>query len=149
MKQKGHFTAFYIETLVMILVFVGIILVLTQVFAAAKKKSAEAKTLTTAVCLAENLAEAFQAAETPDELYRLLDAAGTHESDGSLSGSVNSFTALYNDDMKLAPGGAYRMEMNWGTAESGQISGLVTVIHDGSALWSLPLSSAGKEGFAR
>ena len=49
-KKSAHITAFYLETLLLITVFIAIILVLTQVFAA----------------------EAFSLAETPEALRELV-----------------------------------------------------------------------------
>ena len=57
MKQKRHITGFYIETLLLILVFVSIILVITNIFGMARVSSARARHLTTAVALAQNTAE--------------------------------------------------------------------------------------------
>ena len=57
--MKKHITSFYAETLILILVFVAVILTLTQVFGLAKKQSEEAKLLTSAVTLAQNAAEAL------------------------------------------------------------------------------------------
>ena len=39
MKRNGHITAFYLETLLLIVVFIGIILVLTQVFGLGRVQS--------------------------------------------------------------------------------------------------------------
>ena len=72
MKERGHNTAFYIETLVMILVFVVIILVLTKVFAIAKTDSTEAQRLTDSVSIAQNAAEVVQASESRDAAEYLL-----------------------------------------------------------------------------
>ena len=58
MKKNGPITAFYLETLLLIVVFIGIILVLTQVFGLSRTQSREARRLTDAVILAQNGAEA-------------------------------------------------------------------------------------------
>ena len=47
MKKQEHITAFYVETLLLILVFIAIILVLTHVFGLGKVQSSRAKLLTT------------------------------------------------------------------------------------------------------
>ena len=57
MKKNGHITGFYLETLLLIVVFIAIILVLTQVFGLAQVQSVRAKQLTEAVTLAGNAAE--------------------------------------------------------------------------------------------
>ena len=64
MKQRRHLTAFYLETLIMILVVVGILIVLTQVMGSSRNQSARAKRLTEAVVIAQNTAEV--AAQYPD-----------------------------------------------------------------------------------
>ena len=64
MKVKKHITSFYIETLILVLVFVAVILTLAQVFGLAKKQSEEAKMLTAAVTVAQNAAEAFSVSDT-------------------------------------------------------------------------------------
>ncbi|MBP5749160.1 MAG: hypothetical protein J6X24_00040 [Firmicutes bacterium] len=73
MKSKHeHTTAFYIETILLIVSFVAVILVLTNVFGLGKLESAKARDLTNAVRLAESSAECFAAAEGPAELTDLL-----------------------------------------------------------------------------
>jgi hypothetical protein len=74
--KKHQITAFYLETLLLIAVFVAVILVLTQLFGAARAQSSGAKTLTNAVILAENAAESAAAAENPEELASLLNRNG-------------------------------------------------------------------------
>ncbi len=149
MKKRGPVTAFYIETLLMIVVFIGIILVLSRVFAVSRQKSVRAESLTTAVCLAENAAEAFYAARTPDELYSLLNYTGKEDVSGSLKGNDASFTAVYNERMEPDEAGAFRLEMNWQTDSEGFSSGNVTVQYMQESIYFLPLSAAGKEGFKR
>lgn len=73
MKRKQHITAFYLETLLMIVVFISIILVLTRVFGSARLQSVEAKRLTAAVTLAQNTAEAVSASGSPQDLLDLLN----------------------------------------------------------------------------
>ena len=54
MKQKAQTTSFYVETLLLIAVFVAIILGLTQIFGLAEAESSRSEQLTGAVMLAEN-----------------------------------------------------------------------------------------------
>ena len=58
MKQRRHLTTFYLETLIKILVVIGILLVLTQVLGSSRNQSARAKRLTEAVTIAQSTAEA-------------------------------------------------------------------------------------------
>ncbi|MBR5641887.1 MAG: hypothetical protein IKW92_07130 [Firmicutes bacterium] len=74
MKNKHeHITAFYIETILLIVCFIAVILLLTNVFGLGKLESTKAKDLTNAVRLAESAAERFAAAEGPAELTELLN----------------------------------------------------------------------------
>ena len=105
--MKKHITSFYVETLILILVFVAVILTLTQVFGMAKKQSEEAKLLTSAVTLAQNAAEALSvsAAESPEALLSLLDEGGN----ASISNGI--LTASYDADMTPDPDGLLRVEV--------------------------------------
>ena len=146
MKKRGHNTAFYIETLLLITVFIGIILILTQIFAVSRKKSAEARNLTTAVLLAENAAEAFYAAESPEQFPEILfdDKKIAEEATGELAQSV---IFLYNKNMEPDPEGAFSVVIEWTSPEDGFTRGSVRVSENGTELYELPLSSAGKEDF--
>lgn len=74
--KKQQLTSFYLEALLLIVVFVAMILVLTGVFGASRAQSAQAQRLTNAVMLASNAAEAVAAADSPEELAVLLDENG-------------------------------------------------------------------------
>lgn len=103
MKRKQHITAFYLETLLMIVVFISIILVLTRVFGGARARSAEAKRLTAAVTLAQNAAEAVAASADPRELWELLDADGNAVLQEDAATGQALVTAVYDADMKPVP----------------------------------------------
>ena len=68
MNKRHPITAFYIEALILIMVFVGIILLLTQIFGAGRMLSSDADRLTRAVGLAQNAAEAVAASEDLSDL---------------------------------------------------------------------------------
>ena len=112
MKRKEHITSFYLETLLLIVVFVGIILVMTQVFGMARARSSQAKEKTSAVCLCQNAAEAFAAADSSQELVNLLN--DNHnvflESADDNQGLVNAF---YNTDRKPNENGSLKIEISW------------------------------------
>ena len=112
MKRKEHITSFYLETLLLIVVFVGIILVLTQVFGIARARSSLAKEKTSAVCLCQNAAEAFAAADSSQELVNLLNENHNVflESADDTQGLVNAF---YNTDRKPNENGSLRIEISW------------------------------------
>lgn len=109
--RKQQITAFYLETLLLIVVFVGIILVLTRVFGIARQESRSAKLLTDAVCLAENAAEAVSASDSPEQLLEILDGGGNAtlaEKDGH-----PVVTVSYDTDMTPDPAGPLRLDVTW------------------------------------
>jgi len=120
MKRKEHITAFYLETLVLILVFIAIILVLTSIFGMAKARSGEAKLLTNAVTLAGNAAEAVSAAGSEEELLSLLDREGNAQKMPDTAG----VTAFYDTDMRPDPAGKLRLDVTW-LPEEGEAGTLV------------------------
>ena len=107
MKDRGHSTAFYIETLVMIMIFVVIILVLTKVFAIAKADSINAKELTNAVAMAQNTAEVIQSSESKDEFITLMDEDGNVTEDG------DTVVIRYDKDNKADSQGIYAVNVTW------------------------------------
>ena len=74
--KKHQMTSFYLEALLLVVVFVAMILVLTEVFGTARVQSAAAQQLTRAVTLAANAAEAVSAAQSPEQAAALLDEGG-------------------------------------------------------------------------
>ncbi len=156
MKQKGHNTAFYIETLLLIVVFIGIILVLTRIFGMARKKSVEAREKTSAICLCQNTAEAFAAAGDSKELLDLLnekDNASIEEM-GDKKGRI---TAAYAADMTPDPKGSLKVEIAWepDPSESGNPAGGDRILLQGTiqakkgkkVIYTVTTSSYGKEGW--
>ena len=109
MKKQGHITGFYLETLMLIVVFISIILVLTQVFGLAQLQSVKAKQLTDAVVLAGNAAEAVSASDSTDELLSLLNENGNAVPRTDTAG----VTAHYGDDLTPEPDGRYRVDVTW------------------------------------
>ena len=115
MKRHRHITGFYLETLMLIVVFLMIILVLTQVFGLAQMQSTKAKRLTGAVILAQNAAEAVSASETPEDLLALLN-----ENDNAFPMTDTAgVTACYDSDLNPAAGGTYRVDVTWLPEEAG------------------------------
>ena len=109
MKKQSHITGFYLETLMLIVVFVLIILVLTQVFGLAKMQSTRAKELNGAVILAQNAAEAAAASETPEELLKLLNENGNAVPMTEPAG----VTVRYDRDLNPDAEGDYRVDVTW------------------------------------
>ena len=104
-----HLRSFYLETLMLIVVFVLIILVLTQVFGLAQMQSTRAKELNGAVILAQNAAEAVAASETPEELLKLLNENGNAVPMTEPAG----VTARYDRDLNPDAEGNYRVDVTW------------------------------------
>lgn len=107
--SRRRMTSFYLEALLLILVFVAIILVLTQVFGLGKVQSAQARTLTEGVHLAVNGAEAFAASASPEELAAILDEGGN----AALMTDTAGVTARYDMDLQPDPRGRLTMEIYW------------------------------------
>ena len=109
MKKNGHITAFYVETLLLILVFIAIILVLTSIFGMAKAQSREARLLTNAVTLAGNAAEAVSASGSEEELLALLDERDNAVEMPDAVGVI----ASYDADMSPDPKGKLHLHVTW------------------------------------
>lgn len=133
MKKKQHITAFYMEMLVLIAVFIVIILVLTKVFALSRQQSAKARTLTNAVCLAENAAEMWAAATDEETFFSMFGRDGnvcTLEENGH-----RIYQARYDDDMAPAAEGSFLVHVEWipEGGESGDfVTGRITVYWSGN-----------------
>ncbi|MCR2047457.1 hypothetical protein NSB25_09215 [Acetatifactor muris] len=121
-EGKGqHITSFYMETLVLALIFIAVILVLTKVFALSGQMSGKAKVLTNAVHLAENAAEALAASDSLEMLAVLLEEDGNVEilrQDGQ-----EVLQARYDEKMKPAADGSFLVEVLW-VPEAGNENGL-------------------------
>lgn len=148
MKSKHeHITAFYIETLLLIVSFVLVILMLTNVFGLGKRESSRAQDLTNAVRLAETGAEAFAAAEGPAELAEILD-----EGNVTLASTSSQYPvppkdrlpalifAYYDKDLQPVPEdqSVYRLVISWtpddktASGDSVLANGTVSVNRTGS-----------------
>ena len=131
MKRQGHITGFYLETLMLIVVFLSIILVLTQVFGLAQQQSAKAKQLTGAVVLAGNAAEAVSASGTAEELLTLLNENGN----AAMMQDTAGVTALYGEDLAPEAAGSYRVDVTWlpEATETGTMIRSVVEVRRGAA----------------
>lgn len=127
MKRTNHITAFYLETILLVIVFMGVIIVLTNIFGSSKKISSSAKQLNTAVCLAGNAAEAISASKSAQEAAKLMDADDNVQITDQASASL--FRVNYDEHMRPAEDGIYHVDVVWepeasntGTLVSGHIS---------------------------
>ncbi|MBQ9157236.1 MAG: hypothetical protein IJ137_10705 [Eubacterium sp.] len=134
MKKNQHITAFYLETILLIVVFMAIIMVLTNVFGAGRRQTVRARRLNNAVCLAENAAEAVSASDSLDKLETLLNQADNARrlEEGMSPGLV----ARYDENMSPDPEGHYMVLVSWTTAGSSVRAGdyvesTIKVIYEG------------------
>ena len=130
MKQKAQTTSFYVETLLLIVVFIAIILGLTQIFGLAEAESSRSAQLTGAVMLAENAAEAVSASRSAGELLALLD-----EGSARLEGSVVS--ARYGAELRPDPAGPYELRVSWEPEAGGLVNSTIEVLREGRGLYTL------------
>lgn len=147
MKRNGQITAFYFETLLLIVVFLAIILVLTQVFGLARQQTAAARQLTDAVMLAGNAAEAVSVSADPGELLALLNENGNAAERPDSSG----VTVRYDDGKNPDPLGAYRVDVSWQpekTEKGTMVTSVIQVLHGESEepVYSLETASFREEG---
>ena len=117
MKNERRMTAFYLETVLMVIIFVLVILIMVRVLGIAKLQSARADQMTSAVCLAQNAAEAAASSDSEQELLKLLDENGNAalEKDGGTS----FVTAGYDAQMRPDKSGPLKVEVSWDPAKSG------------------------------
>lgn len=123
MRKGQSITAFYVESLLLILVFIGILLALTQIFGLSRRESVQAKLLTNAVTLAQNAADDFLSGQ-----YGLTREEGD---DGR----------RYTADMAPDPDGRLSVRIHW-TRQADMLEGTVSVYDDQQSelLFSLPLA---------
>ncbi len=110
MKTRNHITAFYVEALLLIVVFIGIIMVLTGVFGQGIMRSSEAKALTESVILAENAAEMAAASDSGEEL---LTRMNENNNARTLTDGVYTVEARYNEDLEADENGKYIVDISW------------------------------------
>ena len=106
--KRRHITGFYIETLVLIVIFVTVVLVLTQIFGVSRNESRSARMLTNAVTLAENAAEAVSASRDPEALAQLLNTDNNAQYD-----EEEGVLAYYGPDLNPAADGVYLVQAGW------------------------------------
>ncbi|WP_305116496.1 hypothetical protein [Acutalibacter muris] len=100
---------FYIEMLLLVAVFTGVILVLSNVFATAKEQSSNAKSLNGAVQLAENAAEIVGGTDDHSEMVDLLGG----DNNAACHLESQKLLARYNGDMEPDPDGGFLVVITW------------------------------------
>ena len=109
MRDKHRITVFYIEMLLLVAVFTGVILVLSNVFATAKEQSSNAKSLNGAVQLAENAAEIDGGTDDHSEMVDLLGG----DNNAACHLESQKLLARYNGDMEPDPDGGFLVVITW------------------------------------
>lgn len=136
MKNKHRITVFYMEMLLLVAVFTGVILVLSGVFAAAREQSSEARTLNGAVRLAENAAEIVTGTDDRSEMVDLLgenNSAACHL-------ESKKMLARYNVDLEPDPDGGFLVLITW-EEQDGLVDYDITVTwQDGEPVYKLETS---------
>ena len=145
--KRQHITAFYLETVILIVVFVGIILILTRVFGIGKKEGESARILTDAVSLSENAAEAIASSGSPQEVADLLNSNGN----AWVEEDTDEIWAVYGTDRSADPNGPLRLQITWepeirdtGTLVSNDI--LVWYLEQPDPVYTLQTAVFVKEG---
>lgn len=110
-NKKRHMSNFYIETLILVVIFIAVILMLTKVFALSRRMSIRAGLLTKAVHLAENAAEAVAASQGPKTLQELLEESGNTRLSEEGEGAV--LDVWYDGEMNPVRDGGFRVEITW------------------------------------
>lgn len=136
-KRQQHITAFYMEMLVLIAVFMVVILVLTQVFALSRRQSTQARVLTNAVCLAENTAQLVAASDSWETFVALLGEGWRIPTRNDADRMIR---CAYYDDVGEKPlqesTGNYYVEVEWipaGEDAAGLMEGCIAVYWRGGA----------------
>ncbi|MBO6164307.1 MAG: type II secretion system protein [Lachnospiraceae bacterium] len=147
MKKRGEITAFYVETLVMIVVMIGILLVLTRIFGIARGESVRAKRLSEAVTIAQNIEESLQldtSEKLPEGTLPLRDIEEKRES------TTEQYIGYYDwTDTDSTTARTYRVEVTrqWLSDTLAQDTIAVSAEDGGEAIYTLQARSylRGKE----
>ena len=139
MKNKhAHVTAFYLETLLMILVFVAVILMLTQVFGQSRKLSAEAGYLSDAATISESVSAAVRASESEEQLLSILVLAAGESKEAPArmldDAGVPTIEATFDETLAPAADGPYTVTATWEKTEGARgdyVESEITVYRDG------------------
>lgn len=130
-KKSIHLTAFYVETLVMVIAFACVLLILTQIMGTSRKQSSRARHLNEGVRLAQEAAEALSYARSPDELGELLGQDGQAE---KLDRDVLTYRTYFDENgLPAVDDWYYSVDTTWEPdADSRRfINSTITVNHKG------------------
>lgn len=136
MRDRHRITAFYMEMLLLVMVFTGVIVILSGVFATAKEQSSKARSLNGAVRLAENAAEIVAGTDDRSEMVDLLGG------DNSAACHLESkkIIARYNGDMEPDPDGGFLVAITWDDKEDLVDYNITVTWQDGDPVYELETS---------
>lgn len=111
MRQRRS-TAFYVESLLLVLFILAAAAVLVQTFAAARGQALEARRLTGGQQVAQNISEYFYAASGEDDFWQLLEDDPAFEvgADGTVRTQASGEAFLARAEYSAQPGTAGRMD---------------------------------------
>ena len=127
-------TGFYLEAIVILLVFILVIHTLVRVYAGSRSASQDAQRLTDAVILASNGAELVLASDTPDKLMEFLK-------EGNPKQENSVITVHFDDTLELAPDGEHELVIDWQETEADFVHAVITVYHRGTEVYTLTTGS--------
>ncbi len=144
MKESNRSISFYVEALMLILVFVVVLVTLARLFGASISNSQSARTLTDAVTLAQNAAEAVSASSDARELARLLAPEGGAKTDDT------QVEVWYNEDLEPDDAGVYLVSATWqpGAEDPRLVHSRIRVLRDGQQVYDLDASVYVRGGIA-
>ena len=146
MERKNYSRIFYLETFILLFSFIAVILILSTVFASSKRKSMEARRLTDAVCIRENVAEmSISSTDIPSLQSNLLsgseevwDDKWTQKDDGS---KAELSFPMDRETLLVDPDGGYAVSLKWENDE-GLIMADITITRPGGTEDIYTLSAA-------
>lgn len=124
MKHRKN-TAFFVEALLLTLFVLALSAVLVQLFAAARARSVEARALTQAQQIAQNVSETFYASDSSEQFWQRM-AIDDPPADGQ------TYHLNVDGQGLAAPTGAYQLDLTVATeaAGAGQMARLTLVLQD-------------------
>ena len=137
MERKNYSRIFYLETFILLFSFIAVILILSTVFASSKRKSMEARRLTDAVCIRENVAEiSISSADIPSLQSNLLSASEEVWNEEWIELDAGSKTELsFPMDRKtllVDSEGGYTVSLKWENDEGLITADITVTLSDGT-----------------
>jgi type II secretory pathway pseudopilin PulG len=112
-RERNGF-AFYLQILILLMVFLGVCTILLETFAGASVLSRRARRQNDGAVLCRNAAEAFAASGTLDGTLGILDADHTQKT----ASAAESAELKYNASLQLDADGCYTLTLRLKTEET-------------------------------